>query len=281
MRSSVIERERSPLRRGGDDQDFACFWLIAHAGSADFRFLGFRGLDALIGLVTLAVATTVLGTATVGLLPTLLRALLHTVLSWGLSGGLSGGLSLRLVLLCRLVHGIQDAEIMFRVLEVTLSHHPIAAAGRVASKLQVLFEQLLRRATQPNVWPIAVENVIAVQWNTATRIVPDGLGATTPTPAPAATTARAMIAATHALHVHVSAVVLSRCGRAWGVLGQNRPKIACPWEHFPPSWPRYPPTLVLAGAWAHKIGRTPGFGHLAANRAIRNTVTARWLPANG
>jgi len=34
-----------------------------------------------------------------------------------------------------LVHGVQDAEVMLRMLEIAFRHHAIAAAGRIAAKL--------------------------------------------------------------------------------------------------------------------------------------------------
>ena len=56
-----------------------------------------------------------------------------------------------LMLRRRLVHGVEDAEVMLGVLEVGFRHHPVAAAGRIAAELQVLLEQLLRCAAQPHV----------------------------------------------------------------------------------------------------------------------------------
>ena len=131
---------------------------------------------------------------------------------------------LRLALLCRLVHGIEDAEVVLRMLEVAFRLHAVTAAGRIAPKLEVLLEQLLGRAAQTDVRAVAVENVIAVQRDAAASVMPDvrAAAAAAAAASTAASTARAMIAATHAFHVHGSAVVLSRCGQAWDMLGRNR-----------------------------------------------------------
>ena len=58
---------------------------------------------------------------------------------------------------------------MFGVLEVALRHHPVAAAGRVAAELEIFLEQLLRRAADAQVRPVAVEDMVAVERNTAAR----------------------------------------------------------------------------------------------------------------
>ena len=76
-------------------------------------------------------------------------------------------LTLPLALLRRLVHRIEDAEIVLGVLEVALRHHPVAAAGRVAAKLEVLLEQLLRRPADAQVRTVAVEDVVAIERDTA------------------------------------------------------------------------------------------------------------------
>jgi hypothetical protein len=62
-----------------------------------------------------------------------------------------------------LVHGVQDAEVMFRMLEIAFRHHAIPAAGRIAPKLEVFFEKLLRRAAQPQIRPVRVKNMVAVE----------------------------------------------------------------------------------------------------------------------
>ena len=122
---------------------------------------------------------------------------------------------LRLALLGRLVHGVQDTEIVLRVLEIALGIDPVAAAGRVAAKLEVFLEKLLRRAAHAHIRAIAVENMVPVHGDIgATAVVPHSSPATAATTAPAA---GAMVAATHAFYVHTSAVALSGCGQpAWG-----------------------------------------------------------------
>ena len=62
-----------------------------------------------------------------------------------------------------LVHGVQDAEVMLRMLEIAFRHHAIPTAGRVAPKLEVFFEKLLRRAAQPQIRPVRVKNMVAVE----------------------------------------------------------------------------------------------------------------------
>ena len=116
-------------------------------------------------------------------------------------------LAVRLPLLLRLVHGVQDAEVMFRVLEERFRRYPVTAAGRVAPKLQIFLEKLLGSAADADFGPIAIENVVAIERNSAARMMADG----TARSSTATTTARAMVAATHALHVHTVAVELSHC----------------------------------------------------------------------
>ena len=77
-------------------------------------------------------------------------------------------LAVLLVLLRRLVHRVQDAEIVLGVLEVALRHHPVAAAGRIAAELQVFLEQLLRRSADAQIRTVAVEHVVAVERDVAT-----------------------------------------------------------------------------------------------------------------
>jgi len=62
-----------------------------------------------------------------------------------------------------LIHGVQDAEVMLRMLEIAFRHDAIPAAGRIAPKLEVFFEKLLRRAAQPQIRPVGVKNVVAVE----------------------------------------------------------------------------------------------------------------------
>jgi len=53
-----------------------------------------------------------------------------------------------------LVHGVQNAEVMLCMLEIAFRHHAIPTAGRIAPKLEVFFEKLLRRAAQPQIRPV-------------------------------------------------------------------------------------------------------------------------------
>ena len=103
---------------------------------------------------------------------------------------------LRLALLRRLVHRIQDAEIMLRMLEIRLGHHAVAAAGRVATKLEVFLRELLRGAADADVRTAAVEDVVAVERDAATAgMVPDWS-------ATATAAAGTMTTPTHTLYVH-------------------------------------------------------------------------------
>lgn len=142
----------------------------------------------------------------------------------------TGLTALRLALLGSLVHGIQDAEIMFRVLEVAFRHDPVAAAGRVAAELQIFLEQLLGRPADAHVRTAAVEDMVAIQGNIAAGMMANRPAATSSaTPASAAT--GPVIATTHAFHVHIVAVVLSRCGQPaprWGVLRGRPERIPTP-----------------------------------------------------
>ena len=98
---------------------------------------------------------------------------------------------------------------MLRMLEIAFRGHPVAAAGRIAAKLEVFFEKLLRGTAHADIGAAAVENMVPVQGDIgATAMVPHR-------PAATATTAatRAMVPATHAFHVHSSAVALSRYGQ--------------------------------------------------------------------
>jgi hypothetical protein len=104
-----------------------------------------------------------------------------------------------------LVHGVQDAEVMLRMLEIAFRHHAIPAAGRIAPKLEVFFEKLLRRAAQPQIRAVRIKNVVAVKRLAAT------LAATPATMAElAAPTMSVTAPAAHALHVHLYCVSLFR-----------------------------------------------------------------------
>jgi hypothetical protein len=107
-----------------------------------------------------------------------------------------------------LVHQVQNAEIMLGILEIAFRHHPVAAARRIATQLQVFLEQLLGGAANADIRSTTVEHVVAIERDTATRVVANCTAATAATSA--ATSARAVIAATQAFQVHPVAVVLSR-----------------------------------------------------------------------
>ena len=68
---------------------------------------------------------------------------------------------------------------MLGVLEIALRHDPVAAAGRVAAELEILLEQLLRRAADAQIRAVAVEYMVAVERNVA-ALVPDAAAAATP-----------------------------------------------------------------------------------------------------
>lgn len=72
-------------------------------------------------------------------------------------------LTLHLGLLGGLRHGIDDAEIMLGVLEERFCRHTVAGTGGVAAKLQIFFEKLLRRASDPTFRTIAVKYMITVE----------------------------------------------------------------------------------------------------------------------
>lgn len=70
---------------------------------------------------------------------------------------------LLLALLGGLVHGVENTEIMFRVLEIGFCKNAVASSGRVAAKLEILLEQLLRRTTDPQIGSVTVKHMVAVQ----------------------------------------------------------------------------------------------------------------------
>ncbi len=100
---------------------------------------------------------------------------------------------------------------MFRMLEKRLGGNSVATTGRIAPKLQVFLEQLLGRAANTDIGPIAVEDMVTVERDTTAGMVPD---ATTTTGSAASTATLAMSAAAHSFHVHSFAVVLFLLG--WG-----------------------------------------------------------------
>jgi hypothetical protein len=173
--------------------------LLAHAGRARIR-----ALIAVLGLVRAVFIT--LETVALLVVPALLVSLGMLLL---------GALTVRLALLLRLVHRVQDAEVMFRMLEKCLCRDTVPTTGGVAPKLKIFLEKLLGGAANADFRPVAVENVVAIERNAAARMMANRAARSTST----AATAGAMVAATHALHVHTVAVVLSYCRRACGRVG--------------------------------------------------------------
>ena len=172
---------RSEERRGiialgfgwrGGDWDLARLGLIAHTGRTHLDFLGLTAWRwSSFALKLTALATILL-----------------------------------LVLLRRLVHRVQDAEIVFSVLEIAFRHNPVATAGRIAAKLEVFLEQLLSGAANPQIGSVAVEHMVAIERDTtaasAAAMMPKSSSATT-------TTTGSMATSTHTFHVHSSAVTPS------------------------------------------------------------------------
>jgi hypothetical protein len=109
---------------------------------------------------------------------------------------------------------------MFRVLEVALRHHAVTGAGRIAAELQILFEQLLRRAADADIGAIAVEYMVAVERNSAGMMPYPSAAATATSPAATASTAGTMTTTTHTFHVHAVAVTLSICRQYRGAVGR-------------------------------------------------------------
>lgn len=71
--------------------------------------------------------------------------------------------ALLLALLGGLVHGVENTEVVLRVLEIGFCKNAVASSGRVAAKLEILLEQLLRRTTNPEIGPVTVKHMVAVQ----------------------------------------------------------------------------------------------------------------------
>jgi hypothetical protein len=196
--------------RNGGDGDLARLGLVAHAGRTNFGFprLGTRHLGRFFPIL-MAWAISLLAAT---LLATSLLVAIHLPgrLAAAWPSGLAAGLA---PLGRRLVHQVEDTEVVLGVLKIPLRHDPVTTAGRVTAQLQVLFEQLLGGAADPDVWPIAVEDMVPIEWNPASSVMAH-TAATATAATPAATSARAMVAASHAFHVHTVAVLLSRCGAA-------------------------------------------------------------------
>jgi len=111
-------------------------------------------------------------------------------------------MTLLLLLLSRLVHRIQNTEVVFGVLKKPFGLHPVAAAGRVPAKLEVFLEELLRGTADADIGAVAVKDVVAVKRN-ATGLMANSSATST------AATARSVVAATHTFHVHAYDVALS------------------------------------------------------------------------
>lgn len=105
----------------------------------------------------------------------------------------------RLALL-NLVHGIENAEIMLRVLEIALGHYPVAGPCRIAAQLKVFLKQLLRCPTQPHIRPARIEDMIPIHRLLAGLAELSTAAAAASTSAPTAPVT--MAAATHAFYVH-------------------------------------------------------------------------------
>ena len=149
----------SAFRWRGGDRDVAGFRLVAQA----------RGplIVPLIAVVLVAMAVFVALVAVALLEAPALVAL--RVLLRGLPGWLT--------LLLRLVHGVQDTEVMFRMLEEGFGGHPVSTAGRVAAELEVFLEKLLGGAADTDFRPITVENMVAIERDSAARIMADSAAA--------------------------------------------------------------------------------------------------------
>ena len=70
------------------------------------------------------------------------------------------------------------------MLEISLRHHAVAAAGRIAAELQVFLEQLLGGAADAHVRAVAVEDVVAVERDPAAASCGGALPPPVPPPPP-------------------------------------------------------------------------------------------------
>ncbi len=132
----------SALWRSRRHGDFAGLGLISHPRRALIGLVRFRtaGRSVVVALITLALLVVP---------PVAARILALTVL---------------LALLSRLVHCVQYPKVVFRVLKETLRGNPVATAGSVASKLQIFLKELLCRAADANLRPVAVEYMVSIEW---------------------------------------------------------------------------------------------------------------------
>jgi hypothetical protein len=173
-------QHRGPFRaslfgRCSGDGNFTRLRLITHAGRPDFGFLGFR-------VAHLRQFFPVLVTWAVPLLASALLAP-WLVAPPRMAATLMAVHLARTLTLLRggLVHQVQNAKVVLGVLKVTLGHHAVATARRVASQLQVFLEQLLRGTAHPDVRAIAVEDVVPIKWDAAPGVVAHSAAATTAT----------------------------------------------------------------------------------------------------
>ncbi len=127
-------------------------------------------LAVLLGLfITLFSTTTTLGRTTLTrqgrscrlvlmllTLPALLTCLLIIALPFG---------TLLLGRLSCLIHGIEHTEIMLGMLEIGLRLHPVPGTGGITTQLKIFFEQLLGSATNAQIRPVALKNMVPVQRN--------------------------------------------------------------------------------------------------------------------
>ena len=94
---------------------------------------------------------------------------------------------------------------MLRMLEIAFRHDAIPTAGRIAPKLEVFFEKLLRRAAQAQIRPVRIKHVVAIERLPATLAAAPAAMAKL-----AAPTMTMTAPAAHALHVHLYRVSLFR-----------------------------------------------------------------------
>ena len=125
---------------------------------------------------------------------------------------------LRVLQALRLVDGADDAEIMLGVLVIRLAGHAVAIAESIAGKLLIFIIELLGGAAHPHFRTGTVEHMVAVERNAVLLVAK-------PAATTAATTVRAMVATTHALHVHCFSSILVRLLCAAGCVCTARPKL--------------------------------------------------------
>ena len=154
-------------------------------------------------MTLLTVVASVLALLTLALLTLTLVARFAAVAFTGLAAGFAA-LKLAAALLCALarirlalglVNGADNAEIMFGVLVVGFAQNAVAAGGSIARHLRVFVVKLLGSAAHTHFRPGTVKNMVAIQRNAVLLIAKS--------PSTATAAARAVVAATHALHVHV------------------------------------------------------------------------------